>query len=292
VEAAVREAKDALFTAGQTGATLGDAVTEVAHRSLATVSSTSRRDHYRVLVHLDTDGAWVNARGALSAHLTEKLTCDGVLQPVWHTHGRPVSVGRSLRIVPRRTRRLVEDRDRGCRFPGCTTLGFLENHHIHHWCAGGPTDYHTLVSLCPFHHDQVHAEAISLTGDPTTPNGLTFANHAGNPITGPDYAPPPRTAPPPGQVAATMVEAAGSATRALWGNEPVPGLPPEDVPYRGPTGEQLHPHCIGPELRGRSLCSLPAVAHLVLLAGAAGARFVALGGCDLRLGQHGATART
>jgi hypothetical protein len=51
VETAVREAKDALFTAGQTQATLGDALTEVAHRSLSTVASRSRRDHYRVLVH-------------------------------------------------------------------------------------------------------------------------------------------------------------------------------------------------------------------------------------------------
>jgi hypothetical protein len=40
VEAAVREAKDALFTAGQADATLGDAMTELANRSLSGIEST------------------------------------------------------------------------------------------------------------------------------------------------------------------------------------------------------------------------------------------------------------
>lgn len=64
VESAVREAKDALFGAGQADATLADAVAEVANRSLSALESTSRLDKYRVLVHLDTEGGWLNARPA------------------------------------------------------------------------------------------------------------------------------------------------------------------------------------------------------------------------------------
>jgi HNH endonuclease len=244
VETAVREAKDALFTAGQTQATLGDALTEVAHRSLSTVASRSRRDHYRVLVHLDTAGGWLNGRPALPAHLVDKLTCEGTLTPVWETQGRPVSVGRAMRIAPRRTRRLVEDRDRGCRFPGCTTVGFLDNHHIHHWRHGGPTDLDHLVSLCPYHHDAVHANQITVTGDPTTPHGLTFRNHAGLEIRGPHYTPPPPPPVSPAAVAAIMTREAGSALTALWQHQPIPGLTPHDTPYRGPTGQQLHPQWV------------------------------------------------
>lgn len=240
VEAAIREAKDALFTAGRADATLGDAMTELANRSLSAVESTSRLDKYRVLVHLDTNGAWVNRRQALPRHLLEKITCDGVLQPVWEKDGKPVSVGRSMRIVPRRTRRLVEDRDRGCRFPGCTAVGFLENHHIDHWCDGGLTDYDTLVSLCPFHHDAVHSSVIGVCGDPTRPDGLEFRDCWGTLITGPEYSPPPPSLPRPSEVARTMVAAAGSAVGALW-DQPVSSVDQAEAPYRGPTGEQLHP---------------------------------------------------
>ena len=241
VEAAVREAKDALFRTGQTDATMGDAIAEMANRSLSAVESRSRLDKYRVLIHLDTDGAWVNGRQALPRHLLEKITCDGVLQPVWETDGKPVSVGRSMRIVPRRTRRLVEDRDRGCRFPGCTAVGFVENHHVDHWCDGGPTDYDRLVSLCPFHHDSVHSAVISASGDPTSPDGLEFRDCAGNLITGPEYSPPPPPLPRPHDAARVMVAEAGSAVAALWDGQSSPWPDEADAPYRGPTGQQLHP---------------------------------------------------
>ncbi len=50
VEAAIREAKDALFTAGDTDATLADGLLEVTNRSLHAGSSTGRREHYRILL--------------------------------------------------------------------------------------------------------------------------------------------------------------------------------------------------------------------------------------------------
>ena len=79
-----------------------------------------------------------------------RFLADGVLQPVWETEGRPVSVGRAMRILPARSRRLIEDRDRGCRFPGCTATRFVEIHHLREWADGGATDLDNQVSLCPF----------------------------------------------------------------------------------------------------------------------------------------------
>ncbi|WP_200956826.1 DUF222 domain-containing protein, partial [Phycicoccus sp. Root563] len=138
-EQAVKEAKDALFLRRRdtdsseasdptrTGRaadvddryagspTYADALEEMATRSLASVNSTSRSAHYRVYLHLDTDGAWVNGGHAIPLRLLGRFISDGTVQPVWETEGRPVSVGRAMRILPHRTRRLITDRDRGCR---------------------------------------------------------------------------------------------------------------------------------------------------------------------------------
>jgi hypothetical protein len=117
IETALREAKDALFTSGETDATLADALTEACTRSLATVESPSRAALYRIYLHLDTEGAWLNARGTLVHHLATRLGCTADTAAVWHTEGRPVSVGRTRTAIPAHTRRLVADRDRGCAYP-------------------------------------------------------------------------------------------------------------------------------------------------------------------------------
>ena len=166
MERAIREAKDALFAAGQTTATYADGLADVASRSLASVGSESRAARYRVYLHLSTDGAWVGGRGAIPVWLAAKYTCDGVVQPVWETDGTPVSVGRKQRSTPARTRRLVEDRDGGCVFPGCEATRFLEVHHLDHWAEGGATDVDRLVCLCPAHHDAHHRDEFTITGGP------------------------------------------------------------------------------------------------------------------------------
>ena len=204
VEQAVKEAKDALFTAGAgTGGgsaadgagsvdrladtqsprpTYADAIAEIASRSLSTITSTSRASHYRVYIHLDTSGGWVNGGGAIAPRMAARFSCDGTVTPLWESEGRPISVGRNQRILPARTRRLIEDRDRGCRIPGCTTTRFVEIHHLDHWADGGATDYEAQLSLCPFHHDAHHRGDITITGDPTRLDGLTVTNRYGLPI--------------------------------------------------------------------------------------------------------------
>lgn len=183
VEQAIREAKDAAFAAGHEEATLADGLIDACSRSLAAIDNPSRREHYKIMIHLDTSGqGWISQTGAVPSALLQQFTCDGTVRPVWETDGQPVSVGRAMRIVPLRTRRLVEDRDRTCRFPGCGVTRFLENHHITHWSAGGSTDYGSLVSLCPHHHREHHKGKFLISGDPTTPDGLVFTFPSGHRI--------------------------------------------------------------------------------------------------------------
>jgi hypothetical protein len=200
VEAALKEAKDALFRAHRPHVTWGEAMIELATRSLGAITSINRRDAYRTYIHLDTEGAWLTGKPRLPQQLTRKLSCDGILQPVWHTQGAPVNVGRAQRIVPARTRRLVEDRDRGCRYPGCPTTAYVECHHVIHWIDGGPTDTWNLASLCPYHHDGHHNRDYTITGNADHPSGLTYTTRHGNPITpGPTFTSPtpPQTPPHP-----------------------------------------------------------------------------------------------
>ncbi|GAA4891298.1 HNH endonuclease signature motif containing protein [Tessaracoccus lubricantis] len=192
IETAIREAKDSLFARGDKDATLYDGFLEVCNRSLTSVESESRQDRYRIMMHLGTDGnGWLEKKGAIPQHLLEQFTCDGKVVPVWETDGAPVNVGRTQRIVPLRTRRLIEDRDKGCRFPGCPVTRFVEVHHVIHWLFGGETNIDELISLCPGHHDAHHRHEFSIElGE--RPGEFRFLNRGGW-----DIQPPDRSNPPP-----------------------------------------------------------------------------------------------
>jgi hypothetical protein len=182
IERALAEAKDALFHAGQPAVTWMDALVEVCNRSLSTVTSDARTSRFRIYLHLDTDGGWLNQGPAVPPAILAKLCCDGVVQPLWETQGSPVNVGRAQRIVPDRTRRLVLDRDRGCIVPGCASRYHLEVHHLIAWSCGGPTDTRNLAALCPFHHDALHRGELSIAGDADHSETLTFTDERGRPM--------------------------------------------------------------------------------------------------------------
>jgi Domain of unknown function (DUF222)/HNH endonuclease len=198
IEAALTERRDALFTEGNESATWAEALVDCCARSLGAVESQPRRDHYRTWIHIDVTagGATTTDGWRLPMSLEQHLLCDGVVQPVWERDGQPFSVGRIHRIVPDRTRRIVERRDRGCRVPGCTADRFVEIHHIQHWADGGATDTPNLVSLCPKHHRLHHQGELGISGDADEFNRLVFTDRQGRPIAG--SAPPTKpTAPPP-----------------------------------------------------------------------------------------------
>ena len=120
VDAALREAQDALFQRDGVEASKVDALVEIANRSLDTITDIGRRDRYRVHVHLDVDNTMIDGLGyRLPDWLRDLICCDTIISTVHESGGIPVSVGRTQRTVPERTRRLVILRDRGCRVPGC-----------------------------------------------------------------------------------------------------------------------------------------------------------------------------
>jgi hypothetical protein len=197
VEAALVESKDRLFDTGDTDASWVDALVDIADRSLDAVPSRDRRDRYRCWLHLDADASATTTDGwPIPESIAQLLTCDGTVAPVWERDGIPFSVGRSQHIVPDRTRRIVERRDRGCRVPGCTADRFVEVHHIIHWQHGGPTDTSNLICVCPKHHRMHHQGQLGITGNADNRDEITFTDLRGSPI--PHHHPPRPPAEPPG----------------------------------------------------------------------------------------------
>jgi Domain of unknown function (DUF222)/HNH endonuclease len=74
-------------------------------------------------------------------------------------------VGRRTRAIPTAIRRALWIRDKGCRFPGCTSTRFLHGHHVQHWLHGGRTSLDNLLFLCSFHHRLVHEGGFSVSLD-------------------------------------------------------------------------------------------------------------------------------
>ncbi len=103
-----------------------------------------------------------------------------------------VNLGRTKHIVPRRIRRLIEHRDRGCRVPGCDQSWWLQVHHIVHWEDDGVTDTHNLLCLCSRHHRLHHEGLLGITGNADDPNGVVFTDAAGHRMAGATRARPPK----------------------------------------------------------------------------------------------------
>lgn len=179
IEQAIREAKGALFNGGSHQATLGDALVEVANRSLSTIDGTARGRKFRINVHLGMEGGWLPGVGRVPDHMLRRLICEGELVPIWEREGSPVSVGRSSRVVPERLRRLVVARDVGCAYPACGATGHVDVHHVVHWGRGGATDLDNLVALCSFHHDRHHAGEFGIEADPDHPGRFVFTGRGG-----------------------------------------------------------------------------------------------------------------
>jgi hypothetical protein len=206
ISQAITEARDALFLAGRKDVTFLEALVEVCNRSLSSIASKSRRDRFRIYLHLATDDvggpahAWLNGGVTLPDAIRESLLCDGVVRPLWHTGGLPINVGRTHYIVPPHTRRAVLDRDRVCRYPGCNSTVHLEAHHINPWLQNGHTNLEDLAGFCSHDHDAHHRGEFTMIGNANIPGDLKFYDKRGrlipegpqpNPPTGPPPSPPP-----------------------------------------------------------------------------------------------------
>ena len=196
VEAALAEAHDRRFRDGDGDVSRADALVDVATRSLAQCP-VGRLELFRINVFAESGGpvTWMDG-AALPDAVRRHLACDGSWTPVVTDGGHPVSVGRSQRIVPERTRRLVEHRDRGaCRVPWCDSRHGLQIHHVRHWEEGGATDTPNLVTLCASCHRHHHRGRLDIAGDADEPDGLTFTRAPAGDVQ--RIRPTPPNGPPP-----------------------------------------------------------------------------------------------
>jgi hypothetical protein len=186
VEGWLTRGRDELFHAGHPEVTWSDALLHNINAACYPADG-ERRAGLRTmtLFHLNFDQARDLATGRvhmgplLPDALRRLLTCDSSVRAVLEAAGVPVAMSMSGRVVDDRLRVLVEERDRGCRVPGCSQRRWLVIHHIVHWEDGGRTEITNLCALCPYHHRQHHLGALGITGDPTTIDGLQFTDSRG-----------------------------------------------------------------------------------------------------------------
>lgn len=122
-------------------------------------------DRQQIVVHVDAQTLKHDHAGrceleegpSLAAETVRRFVCDAsLIAVIENERGEPLNIGRKTRTIPPAIRRALNSRDRGCRFPGCTHTRYVDGHHVKHWVNGGETKLSNLVTLCRFHHRQVH----------------------------------------------------------------------------------------------------------------------------------------
>ena len=218
-----------------------DALVAVADGYLEGMSDIrSAADRHLVVMHLEQDGARtygsLHLGPPLPDALRRQLGCDGRARIVLADGGTPLSVGRTRRIVPERTRLAVEQRDGGCRVPGCDRRRWLQVHHVEHWEDGGRTDTPNLVALCSAHHRLHHRGRLGIEGDADDPDGLVFTDARGRTLTGCGSPAPPGEL----TLTATYAHPTGERLYGRWTEfRPPPGTPPPPPSFRSDDDAEL-----------------------------------------------------
>ena len=149
------------------------------------VETGTRAERYQVMVHCDA--ATLAEEGEpgrsdldgirVSAETSRRMACDAAVVAMVHAKdGSMLSVGRRTRTIPPHIRRALEERDRGCRFPGCGCR-FTEAHHVKHWADGGETSLGNTVLLCRRHHRAVHEGQVKVSA--ATDGTVVFFTRSG-----------------------------------------------------------------------------------------------------------------
>ena len=152
---------DDLFELGERIADLAARINIATYEMLTLVADFDNREGWADHSSSCADWlAWRTGRSELDgvrvcAETSRRMACDAALVAMSHRDGEVVSVGRKTRTVPPHIRRALEERDRGCRYPGCGSR-FTEAHHVKHWAGGGETSLANTVLLCRRHHRVVH----------------------------------------------------------------------------------------------------------------------------------------
>ena len=128
-------------------------------------------DRHQIVVHVAAETLRHRTAGccefedgpSMAAETARRLSCDAsVVALIEGDDGEPLNVGRKTRTISAPLRRVLNARDKGCRFPGCANSRYVNAHHIEHWANGGETKPSNLLSLCRFHHRAVHEGGIRI----------------------------------------------------------------------------------------------------------------------------------
>ena len=128
-------------------------------------------ERHQIVIHVDEETLRERTAGrsefehgpSMPIETVRRLSCDcSYVKITEDEKGEPLDVGRKTRSIPPALRRALNSRDKGCVFPGCTHKRYVDGHHVHHWAEGGETKLGNLVSLCRFHHRQVHEGGIRI----------------------------------------------------------------------------------------------------------------------------------
>ncbi|MBL4796581.1 MAG: DUF222 domain-containing protein [Oleispira sp.] len=172
-----------------------DALVAIAEHYLATGSGDAvnlkASDRCQLIMHVHT---FVGNRGAIAGSLdagpganldgqwlppdaARRLACDASLRLVKEDeYGNVLDIGRRSRIISSAMSRALTIRDGGCQFPGCCESRYVDGHHIKHWADGGETKLDNLVTLCRYHHRELHKGNYFLCLKPETNTVQRFAD--------------------------------------------------------------------------------------------------------------------
>ena len=195
MERALVAARDELFRAGEHDATFqpvpahvdwADAFLAMADRSLGGAVR-PQHDRNLVLLHVGTDAegqtnGHLHLGSGLSAGLRRFLGCDARIRADLRGRRAGGQRGPGLSHRPERTRIVIEERDGGCRVPGCDRSRWLHIHHLRHWEDGGGSDTGNLIALCRRHHRLHHLGQLGIEGNADDPDGVSFTDDRGRPL--------------------------------------------------------------------------------------------------------------
>jgi hypothetical protein len=169
-----------------------DALAMMAEHFLASGESNSGlqglkgSERCQIMLHVDIThrNCHMDDRHWISPQTARRLSCDASLVTVLEDgQGRVLNIGRRTRTVPANISRALAIRDKTCRFPGCCESRYVDAHHIKHWADGGDTSLDNLVTLCRYHHRQLHMGSFSIRVDKTSAEpGLLFSTPSGRTI--------------------------------------------------------------------------------------------------------------
>jgi hypothetical protein len=119
----------------------------------------------------DTDGeagAELEFGPRVGPDLLDSILCEGAVQVVGVSEGRPVTVTDATQAIPAAIRRYVQWRGGACSIDGCASRYRLQPHHIRHRRHGGTNEPAGLALLCWYHHHvAIHRHGRRL--DPASP---------------------------------------------------------------------------------------------------------------------------